>query len=52
MISCPGSNEAREDRCNFKSAVIKAHVGNEPSNPNSVGCELSQSLSRMVAKGI
>ena len=40
MIGCPGNTEAREDRCNFKSIVVKAYVGNEPSNPNSVGCEL------------
>ena len=41
MASCPGpENTTWEDRCNFKSAVIKAYVGNEPSNPNSVGCEI------------
>jgi hypothetical protein len=40
MISCPGSTEAYEDRCNFKSIVIKGYVGNAPQNPNSVGCEL------------
>ena len=42
MISCPGSTEETQDRCNFKSIVIQAYVGNQPANPNSVGCELKE----------
>jgi len=41
MISCPSvEGSQQEDQCNFKSIVIKAYAGNEPANPNSVGCEL------------
>ena len=37
MISCPGDDK---DRCNFKSIVFQGYVGNQPANPNGVGCEL------------
>lgn len=43
MITCPASDgTSAEDRCNFKSIIIKAFVGNDASNPNSVGCELKE----------